>query len=446
MTSLRSASARLAASFSAEQHTTGSRRFNRKRRLIVDTDLGLDDLVALAILRLQQSIQQQAHPVVTNDSNSQYMPFQIDGVTITSGISCANLQNAALLRGLLPPDTTVYVSGNGEDTTSLSWMTEDKPIWWTKTARRVKQFLSSLPPKSQENSLYSDDTITAEQFISNNLDDPNVDFLCMAPLSTIARALQLRSKQHPTANNSSPKATMYIMGGIRSDSRVTKRGDSTASFGYHDIVGEAKGLEANPAAKTKTAVSKRDRFGEFNFALDIESARNVLSSLSTRIIPLEACTLVPKSLPCSATSDTLSSVLSHSKERQCLGAVTTRLSDTEKELNNARRVLFKLLQEYGTTETQWDSITAAIYCNAFGSACVGDSRTNAKLQEVGAGDLKLSDLGVLSFPGCQCHDASGKCMKIDGEHKHWIYPALSVADESTFFRYLSFLLCYNNNY
>ncbi|KAL7541325.1 hypothetical protein ACHAXR_010812 [Thalassiosira sp. AJA248-18] len=428
MTSLRSTSARAAASSSSKYVAGGN---GRQRRLIVDTDLGLDDLVALAILRVQQCMNQQSHHL-RNESNNNYTPFHLSGVTITTGISCASVENVALLRRLLPPDTPVYVGGDGD--TSLPWMNEDKPTWWTRTAQRVTSFLSALPPLPMNQST-GQNNISAEQFIANNIDDPNVDFLCMAPLSTVARALDIRSEQE--SNNGPPKATFFIMGGIQSDSKVTKRGESTAPFGYHDIVGEATSLKANGVS----AIDKQDQFGEFNFALDIMSARKIFSTISTCLIPVEACTLVPASLGPSSASVTLSSFLSRSQYLKCSSeGITNSATDSAKELETSQSILLKLLQEHGTTETQWDSIAAAIYCNAFDSACVGDSALSATFTKVNSREMSLSHLGALSFPGCESNERPAMCDDFnDRDHDHWIYPDFSIEDESIFFRYLSFL-------
>ena len=388
------------------------------RRLIVDTDLGLDDLVAIAILRVQQSMMK-----VDVNSNHKYKHFHLSGVTITPGVSHANMENAALLQRLLPPSVPVYYSAH----TALSYTERDKPKWWTRTAERVKQFLLDLPPPSQSenqtNSKYMHD-ITAEQFIASNLDDPNVDYLCMAPLTTVANAI-FRYQQKDNEDVSSPKATFYIMGGIRADSKVTKRGESTAPFGYYDVVEETKG-------------DKEDQFGEFNFALDIEAARTVFSTVSAKIIPLEACTLVPQSLRSTLETDMLSSILAQSQEDATTQSVG-RENDAD-ELHNARNILRKLLKQYGTTETQWDSISAAIYCNAFGSACGGDNSADVSTP-IDSRDMSLSQLGMISFPGCGSK-ANSTRLKIDDEvnSKHFIFPDFTEKDEVTFHQYLSYLL------
>jgi len=428
------------AASSVTRHITEARP---RRRLIVDTDLGLDDLVALSILRVQQCIHEAHHPIMS--SGDQYTPFQISGVTITPGISCANSGNAALLRRLLPSNTPIYVSGNNSMDSSLSWMNQEKPTWWMRTADQVTSFLSSLPPLPTEQPAgqiimqdnvkkYND--ITAEQFMANNMDDPNIDFLCMAPLSTVAGALHLRREQDQTS--SSPEATFYVMGGIRSDSKVTKRGESTAPF------------ESNlpPDTETEAIIDKRDKFGEFNFALDIAAARTVLSEISARIIPLEACTLVPNSLRSATTveSATLSSIL---KDRQSSSSdsATNSATDSTKELYTARSILLKLFQEFGATDTQWDSIAAAIYCNTFDSACTGDGvESSGMLTQIDSRELTLSDLGALSLPGSQLFDqVPNNNVRVDSNHSHWIYPTFTPDDEVKFFHYISFLLYSNGN-
>ncbi|KAL9179901.1 hypothetical protein ACHAXT_007871 [Thalassiosira profunda] len=317
------------------------------RRLIVDTDLGLDDLVALALLRVQQSMPQ----------TPQYTQFRLAGVTITSGVSDATADNAALLRRILPPETPVYVSAE-----TPPWQDKEKPEWWPRTANRVAEFLSSLPPA--QTPTQSDSDKSAEQFIAENMDDPTVDFLCMAPLTTIAKAVQLWSKQQP---GGSPTANFYIMGGIRCDSHVTKRGKSTAPWHYHDVVG---------ARSADAVADQKDQLGEFNFALDIGAARLVLSNVSVRILPVEACTLVPTSLrpSPSESTDSLSSILS--------SPPTIQRSGDASELCNSRSTLFQLLTQFGTAETQWDSICAAIYCNAFGTACIGDEEKRSALEQI----------------------------------------------------------------
>mmetsp|Transcript_21316 Transcript_21316/g.51536 ORF Transcript_21316/g.51536 Transcript_21316/m.51536 type:complete len:487 (-) Transcript_21316:37-1497(-) len=421
------------------------------RRLIVDTDLGLDDLVALAILRVQQCIYQSQRHALSGGRDSQQQqpqqhstPFRLSGVTITTGISCANSENAALLRRLLPPNTPVYVGGNTD--ASLTWMNEDKPAWWTRTAHRVKSFMSSisLSPTHQSAGQLQDDgaecrhDITAEEFIASSMDDPSVDVLCMAPLSTVARALQLRSErqEHNKADPPPPKATFYVMGGIRSDSKMTKRGESTAPFGYHDPIGDS------PPDAATTTTAKRDTFGEFNFALDIGAARTVLSSIATRIIPLEACTLVPRSLRSATVAESVATLSSTLKDIQPSTPVDTTNFDADPahyELHSARGILRKLLQEFGTTETQWDSISAAIYCNEM----VG-SATRGVLTEIDSEELSISDLGALSFPGCDMDEMPNSSVRASSSHlnhiRHFIYPTFTEEVESKFFEYVSFLL------
>ena len=382
------------------------------RRLIVDTDLGLDDLVALAILRVQQCLNRDG------GRRGECTNFYLYGVTLSPGISRASSENAALLRRLLPPNTPVYV---GED--DIKYREEDKPAWWDRTAGQVSSFLESLPPATNDGGVRrsSDDeiTISAEQFIADSVDDPNVDILCMAPLSTVARALRLRRSLTETTGGFSLGANFYIMGGIRSDSKATKRGESTSPLGYNDCEGQ-------------------EEFGEFNFALDIEAAREVLSSVSpARIIPLEACTLVPNSLRSEPPSTTLPSMLND--------VPMTRNSDLDpatNELTAAQNILLGLLREFGTKETQWDSIAAAIYCNAFDSNANGGG-AESLAQKINPGELELSELGALTFPGC---DVDGVMLdddarsKNDGREDHYVYPTFTTKDESRFFRYLISLM------
>ena len=98
----------------------------------------------------------------------------------------------------------------------------------------VSSFLSLLSPSPSPSPLVCsanneiNTIVSAEQFIASNMDDSNVDFLNLAPLPTVARALLIRSSSVSTGTSSAPKASFYIMGGIQSDSRVTKRGESTA--------------------------------------------------------------------------------------------------------------------------------------------------------------------------------------------------------------------------
>eukprot|EP00581_Thalassiosira_minuscula_P030544 CAMPEP_0183770660 /NCGR_PEP_ID=MMETSP0739-20130205/29512_1 /TAXON_ID=385413 /ORGANISM="Thalassiosira miniscula, Strain CCMP1093" /LENGTH=59 /DNA_ID=CAMNT_0026010767 /DNA_START=15 /DNA_END=190 /DNA_ORIENTATION=+ len=59
---------------------------------------------------------------------------------------------------------------------------------------------------------------------------------------------------------------------------MTKRGESTATFGYHechDVVNEE--LRASVLETMETMKEKQDQFGEYNFALGIAAARTVLS-------------------------------------------------------------------------------------------------------------------------------------------------------------------------
>ena len=446
---------------------TDSSNSSNFRRLVVDTDLGLDDLVALAILCLHQCLIQPRPSL----HGSRFTAFRIIGVTLTEGISHANAENAALIRRMLPPGTPVYVGasrkyegsnhGEGNDFGMMGEGSDkrianhglgskrnepSKPIWWTRTAHRVTKFLSSLPhlplvecmQRTQE---HEDSTcITAEQFLANAMDDPRVDILCLAPLSTVARALNLRAAQCPRR---SPQARFFIMGGIRRDSQWTKRGESTAPFGYRDIEDELRcesslkqsgkgcilGCAFVDGAKIKNSISidalakstaeeqvtsdgkcetdesiltetslnttsvhssehsaetsdENVHFGEFNFSLDISAARTTLSRISAHIIPLEACTLVPKS--CRSTDDAPSGTGSDPRLSLVLSSWNptseeiSQLSLTEQltELQIARRILLQLLNEYGTNETQWDSISAAIYCNVFGSSRIFDLGQN----------------------------------------------------------------------
>lgn len=442
----------------------------KSRRLIVDTDLGLDDLVALAILRVQQcligsrsgggDVDHEHHP--RQHKQHQHRPpfFHIVGVTLTSGISLANTENASLLRRILPPGTPVYVSGWGahhstidaspsSSSSSSSLLTpshisrshdrikDDKPIWWTRTANRVSSFLSSLPhchtPPSHSTNFEYNTTISAEQFIATNLDDANVDFLCLAPLSTVAKALQLRSSSSSSTRVSAPKALFYIMGGIQSDSRVTKRGESTSPFGYNDPINTQNGQ--NPHQEM---LKERENFGEFNFALDCNAARTVLSAVpNVRLIPLESCTLVPASLRsnsevgCDVSLLSLASVLKGIPPRDC---------DSASELHVARNNLRTLLHEFGTTETQWDSIAAAIYCNAFGNNDCSRDSFNSVSTKVGlckrldSREMELSDLGEVTFPTGQALDDEAPTATMQ------VFPNFTLENESVFMRYLTVLL------
>lgn len=394
------------------------KRCTRKRRLIVDTDLGLDDLVALAILRIQQCMHQSQHDA----GNEKLTSFHLHGVTVTPGVSDATERNATLLRRLLPPNTPVYVSSVGRND---AYDTR-KPAWWTRTSNRVSSFLSSLPPVPIEPQCGD---ITAEQFIAKHVDDPDVDFLCMAPLSTVARALRARSEGSEKCDS----ASFYIMGGIRSDSRVTKRGESTAP----DLIGQTK--QSSPSAEATD--DERDLFGEFNFGIDIDAARTVLSAISARIVPLEACTFVPNSIrrPHGEPGFELSSILSGSEN--CSGKHTPE--STANELGIARNNLLRLLQEASAAEIQWDSIFAAVYCNAFGTAFVGDCAKSSALTQIYAGELTLSNVGAMNFPGCwNLREPAGFQARNNGDNPrmHFIYPSFTEKDELKFFKYLSHLL------
>ena len=394
------------------------------RRLIVDTDLGPDDLVALAILRLQQCVNQsgKGRRECTNLTN-----FRLHGVTLTPGISRAAPENAALLRRLLPPNTLVYV---GEDATK--YRDEDKPAWWGRTADQVSSFLESLPPATDEGGVSSSDKMTttsAEEFIAGNVDDPNVDILCMAPLSTVARALRIRRKR--PAGGSSPGANFYVMGGIRADSKATKRGESTSPLG-HD----------------RNDCDGGGELGEFNFALDIEATREVLSSVSSaRIIPLEACTFVPDSLRSGPPLVTLASMLSDVQQQPALHV--DRFDPATNELAAAQSILLELLHEFGTKGAQWDSILAAIYCNVFDSNENSGGGAKSMAQKVNPGELEMSELGALSFPGCG-HVTDGVMLDDNASSEkdpgsgcreaHHVYPNFTTGDESRFFLYLLSLL------
>jgi inosine-uridine nucleoside N-ribohydrolase len=385
------------------------------RRLIIDTDLGLDDLVALSILRLQQCISSQQLSV-----ENTYTNFHICGVTLTSGISIANNRNAALLSRLLPPGTPVYV-GNSCQTSSWNSRGAKKPMWWNRTASRVESFLSSLTDAGVELERRTQ-SVSAEEYIADNLDDPDVDILCMAPLTNVAQAIDLFKTKHPSDLIHS---RFHIMGGILNDSKWTKRGESTAPFGYHDTFAsmDNSALESN----SKPEQSPRGQFGEFNFALDIDAVRKVLANISAHVMTLEACTLVPSDLRADEPSINLATVLANNS------------SETEEnnELQVARNNLIKLLNEFGTNETQWDSISAAIYCNAF--------PLRGKLTHIRRSEMTLSDLGSCAFPGQinasddvqskTCGDVHDNSMDF-----HFIHPAFTEEDEFCFYDFLSSIL------
>lgn len=411
----------------------------RYRQLIVDTDLGLDDLVALAILRLQQ-----CHILAHQSLPNHVTNFRICGVTITSGISTANFQNAQLLRRLLPSGTPVYVSA----AEAAKHLFQEKPDWWNRTSRTVRHFLSSLPatkPLShiQQSSIHENEGISAEEYIANHLHDPDVDILCMAPLTTISEAIDIFMRKNPGL---SVLSKFYIMGGILNDSKQTKRGESTAPFGYRDLSAETKRNTANSQGLTRTSTSSKDssnehnQFGEFNFALDIASARKVLAVVTAHIITVEACTLLPVYLRVGSRSTNLRSILEcrHGREQQ------TDAADKLIEVSVSRDILLKLLLEFGTNETQWDSITAAIYCNIF------HSNRDQKLTPINPNDFFLSDLGVCNFLRVEASYAVNDLCNwrsVDGyvpdesiKKCHWIHPAFSLEDESTFFHFLSSIL------
>jgi hypothetical protein len=274
----------------------------------------------------------------------------------------------------------------------------------------VKQFLTSLPETAAQ---IQSKAMAAEEYLANNFNDADVDILCMAPLTTVSKALDLYTQQYI---GKSINSNFYIMGGIRNDSKWTKRGESTAPFGYHDIF---SGVAWNVSTE-QNSTTKADQFGEFNFALDIESARRVLASVPAHIITLEACTLVPPHLRGGMKSTTLSSILATN---------TVYLSDGADELDVSRNNLLKLLLEFGTNETQWDSISAAIYCGIF-------QASSAYRLPVRLSEFVVSDLGVCEFPGqCVAADVSNEI-----EQCHRVHPAFSSNDEQAFFSFLSSIL------
>ena len=378
------------------------------RRLIVDTDLGLDDLVALAILRLQQCHFSKESGFYDHQNASQFTNYFLSGVMLTSGISTANYENAALLSRILPPETDIYVESTRK---SLSWNNIEKPTWWTRTSDNVRSFLSSLP--ANETAKKNNDIMTAEEYLANHLHDPDIDVLCMAPLTNVAKAIDMFKERNP---NSPICSHFYIMGGIQSESRVTRRSESTAPFGYHDIF-----LEKN-TTKDKYIEPLSDQFGEFNFALDIESARKVLAAVSTHIITLEACTLVPRHLRDNECSTSLAAVLTKKLET----------SNCSEQLNAARDVLLKLLKEFGTDETQWDSIAAAIYCNVFPS-------DNMHIQ-ARKSILLLSNLGEITYGDSEDAKKVRGIQNDAAPSLHSIYPAFTVGDEMVFYEFLSSIL------
>eukprot|EP00804_Cyclotella_cryptica_P018864 CCRYP_006414-RA/>CCRYP_006414-RA protein AED:0.09 eAED:0.09 QI:147/1/1/1/0/0/2/719/372 len=350
----------------------------RYRRLIVDTDLGLDDLVALAILRLQQ-----CH-ILTHPSLPDHLTnFRICGVTVTSGISTANVRNAELLQRLLPSGTPVYVGA----AVAAENVFREKPDWWNRTSRNVEQFLSSLPTTkishSHELSDHERGGISAEEYLANNLDDPDVDILCMAPLTTLSKAIDVFSQEKP---RQSILSNFFIMGGILNDSEQTKRGESTAPFGYSETASN-QGLNIS-SPSSEDLSTEHNQFGEFNFALDIASARKVLAVIKAHIITVEACTLLPARFRGGTRSTNLRSIL----ERRDGVEQQSDTTDEQIELTAARGNLLKLLLEFGTSETQWDSLSAAIYCNIFHSA------RDQKLLPIRPNELFLSDLGVCYYP------------------------------------------------
>ncbi|KAL3809104.1 hypothetical protein ACHAXA_010625 [Cyclostephanos tholiformis] len=545
------------------------------RHLIVDTDVGLDDLVALAILRVWQAHLHLHHLDMSGDSDSNSVPnpnpddydyvrrprirpFRLIGVTITSGISDATIENADLLRRILPRGTPVYVGGrrrvgiddDDDDDGARTrrddgvgevgeWRRMRRPAWWTRTADQVRSFLMSLPPPPPTSATgmahhYDDNDddddgggiADAEAYAAENMDDPDVDFLCLAPLTTIAGALRLRAdgrirdrndrdddyrrdeigdggdrwvgsssssrvRSCTTRASRHPRATFYVMGGIRSDSRRTGRGESTSPFGYVDpVVADADGGGGGGASERRDGMD--DTFGEFNFALDVESARHVLLSSSTtedgvrdaRIMPVEACTLVPDRYAIGRRRSYLEACVRASPTSDGgIGGVASRDNGAAmSELRSARDVLRRLLLEFGTVETQWDSIAAAVYCNVLGTSCycrsvrgeVGVDEispmddNNGKYDDDGgtvrttcvdSREMSISDSGELSFPGCRLpfnfdddkvegrrgaeddtnfndeHDDDD-----DGHRCHWIYPDFTLNDEIEFFKYISFLL------
>jgi hypothetical protein len=193
------------------------------------------------------------------------------------------------------------------------------------------------------------------------------------------------------------------------------------------------------STSSEDSSNEDNQFGEFNFALDIASARRVLAVVTAHIITVEACTLLPVYLRVGSRSTNLRSILEcrHGREQQ------TDIADNLIELNAAREILLKLLLEFGTNETQWDSISAAIYCNIFHSS------RDQKLLPISPNDLFLSDLGVYNFLQVEASHAlndSCKWRSVDGHAPdesikcHWIHPALSLEDESTFFHFLSSIM------
>ena len=332
-----------------------------------------------------------------------------------------------------------------------------------------------------------------------------------------------------------PRATFFVMGGVRSDSRTTGRGESTSPCGYADpeVVARGGGGRAAETAEASTDRGGEDgrddddddgAFGEFNFALDVDSVRRSLlpssssSSSSSddddvvavgvrgaRILTVEACTLVPDRLRPTTTTrggGGGASAIAFLGERALAAADAAgdRRRDRDddpsprrrRELRAAIDVLRGLLVEFGTAETQWDSIAAAVYCNAFGNAnpCRlssgdddndddddddddrgGGGEGSTMPSQVDAREMSVSDSGVLSFPGCRslpfdiddCDDGNdaggrrgraGGGVGMDGEDDvddgddaynndrdcHWIYPDFTLDDEIDFFRYVSDLL------
>jgi hypothetical protein len=374
-----------------------------------------------------------------------------------------------------------------------------------------------------ENGLDVADLACAESFAAMNMDDPNVDFLCLAPLSTIAGALRLRAAAGHIRDNDDephnddddgdggekrrrggrstcgttrarhPRATFYVMGGIRSDSRRTKRGESTSPFGYVDPLlceGDASGATSGAAAGAAAGRrgARDDPFGEFNFALDVESARRVLLSSDgvrdARLLTVEACTLVPDSDAIERRRSSLEAcfrVSSGNDDGVDDGEASHDGDAARRELRSARAILRGLFLEFGTVETQWDSIAAAVYCNVLGASRGSrsgrgeydddklpprddiddnDVESEAGITRIDVRRIRISNSGELSFPGCRSSmdfddkdKAEGQRGAVcdtnvedrnDGDDNlnicHQIYPDFTLDDEIDFFGYMFFLL------
>ena len=89
---------------------------------------------------------------------------------------------------------------------------------------------------------------------------------------------------------------------------------------------------------------------------------------------------------------------------------------------------------------QWDSIAAAIYCNAFGNNdCSKDSfdsvSTKVSLcKRLDSREMELSDLGEITFPTGQALDDEAPTSTIQ------VFPNFTLEYESVFMRYLTVLL------